>query len=272
VSSNVSRHLVSTATSDDGTAIAFEVQGSGTPALIFVHGWSCDRSYWEAQLKSLSTHTQVVAIDLAGHGASDTSRQNLTIDAFGGDVAAVVQALNLRRVVLVGHSMGGDVILEAARRVRDRVCALVWVDAYDQLEEFQTHERVRERMAPFRADFAKSTRAFVRNLFHPTADVSLIERVAVDMSSAPPRLALSAMDAAMNYGRRVPAMLEELKLPLVAINPGSPSTDVSSLRRHGVEVALVPGVGHFPMMEAPLEFNSLLLEAFEKFRLRSRDA
>ena len=251
--------MVSTATSNDGTAIAFETQGSRLPALVFVHGWSCDRSYWEAQVKPLSAHAQVVVIDLAGHGDSDTAREDLTIAAFGEDVAAVVQALSLESVVLIGHSMGGDVILEAAHRLRGRVRGLVWVDTYDQLEQFRTLECVRERMAPFRADFVNATRAFVRKMFPGSADASLVERVAMDMSSAPPRIALSAMEAAMTYGRRVPAMLQQLRLPFLAINPGTPATDVSSLRRYRIDVALIPGVGHFPMMEAPQEFNNLLL-------------
>ena len=181
-------------------------------------------------------------------------------------MASVVDALALESVVLVGHSMGGDVILEAARRIRERVHGLVWVDTYSQLEQFQTPEQVRERMAPFRADFVNTTRAFVRRLFPGSADPSLVERVALDMSSAPLGIALSAMEAARSYGWRVPAMLQQLKIPLVAINPGTHSTDVSSLYRHGVEVALIPDVGHFPMMEAPLEFNDRLLAAYEKFR------
>jgi pimeloyl-ACP methyl ester carboxylesterase len=74
------------------------------------------------------------------------------------------------------------------------------------------------------------------------------------------------MEAAMNYGRRVPAVLRELRLPLAAINPGEPSTDVSSLRRHGVDVALISDVGHFPMMEAPREFNRRLIEILERFK------
>ena len=258
--------MANSAISNDGTSIAFEAQGSGLPALVFVHGWSCDRSYWEAQFKPLSAYTRCVVVDLAGHGESDTARPDLTIAAFGEDVAAVVRALDLERVVLVGHSMGGDVILEAARQLRDRVRGLVWVDTYDQLDQFQTVDQVRERITPFRTDFVVATRDYVRKMFPRSADVSLVERVATDMSSAPQRIALSAMESAMNYGRRVPALLDALKLPLAAINPGTPSTDVSSLRRHGVDVALMSGVGHFPMMEAPLEFNRRLLKILEKFR------
>jgi pimeloyl-ACP methyl ester carboxylesterase len=52
----------------DGTPIAYESHGERTPAIVLVHGWSCDRSYWTGQLRALSGDFKVVAVDLAGHG------------------------------------------------------------------------------------------------------------------------------------------------------------------------------------------------------------
>jgi DNA-binding transcriptional LysR family regulator len=54
--------------SADGVPIAYEVHGQGSPALVLVHGWSCDRSYWQGQVEPLSRHYQVITLDLAGHG------------------------------------------------------------------------------------------------------------------------------------------------------------------------------------------------------------
>jgi pimeloyl-ACP methyl ester carboxylesterase len=109
------------ATSRDGIPLTFEVHGSGTPALVFVHGWSCDRGYWSGQLAAFSDRHQVVAVDLAGHGESGGGRQTWTMAAFGDDVVAVVEQLGLGELVLIGHSMGGDVIVEAALRLGERV-------------------------------------------------------------------------------------------------------------------------------------------------------
>ena len=83
------------ATSADSIQIAYEVHGNGSLLLVFVHGWSCDRSYWKGQLEPLSRSSKVVAIDLAGHGESGLNRRSWTIEAFGADVAAVVKKLNL---------------------------------------------------------------------------------------------------------------------------------------------------------------------------------
>jgi pimeloyl-ACP methyl ester carboxylesterase len=155
------------ATSPDGIPLAFEAHGAGTPTLMFVHGWSCDRSYWRGQVRPLGARYQVVTVDLAGHGGSGVGRRVWTMAAFGEDVVAVVEQLGLGEVVLIGHSMGGDVIVEAALRLGDRVVGLVWVDTYSTLGEPDTDDEVEAFVAPFREDFGTATRALVRRLFTP---------------------------------------------------------------------------------------------------------
>ncbi len=255
--------LRNVAAAPDGVPISYEVYGAGTTSLVFVHGWSCDRSYWAAQPAPFSREFEIAAVDLAGHGESGQARAAWTIESFGGDVAAVVEELGLERVILIGHSMGGDVILEAARRLPRRVLGLVWVDVYRELGTPRTAEQVRSMIAPFRVDFVPATRAFVQGLFPPGADESLVERVAADMSAAPPAIALATMESAVTFEREVPAALRELNLSIVAINPDYRPTDVESMRRHGVEVVLMSGVGHFLMMEDPDRFNPILRRAID---------
>lgn len=252
------------ATSPDGISIAYETRGTGSPALVFVHGWSCDRSYWAAQMEAFSREFQVVAIDLAGHGESGFGREAWTMAAFGGDVAAVVEALALDRVILVGHSMGGDAIVEAARRLPNRVAGVVWVDTYRGLGTPRTQKQLDAIVAPMRADFVGATRAFVSGMFLPSADPTLVERVASDMSSAPQEVALEALASALSFDREMPRLVLELGLPIVAINPEQPASNVASLDRHGVEVLLMPGVGHFLMLEDPEGFEALLRTAIDR--------
>lgn len=249
------------ATSTDGIPLAYDSHGTAVHNLVLVHGWSCDRSYWQGQVTELSQSFQVVTIDLAGHGESRFGRKEWTIESFGEDVATVVSELGLEKIVLVGHSMGGDVILEAARRLPSRVAGLVWLDVYSSLERFRTPAQVQEMLAPFRRDFAETMRDFIRSKFHPTADPQLVERVVEDMASAPPEVSLGSAASAWGFGARAVELLRELHLPLVAINPENPPTDIESMRRHGVEVILVPEVGHFLMMEGPQRLNRLLTEA-----------
>lgn len=251
--------------SADGVPVRYEVTGTGTPTLVFVHGWSCDRSYWRAQTDGFAPHNQVVAIDLAGHGESGADRRAWTMPAFGADVAAVVEQLGLQSAVLIGHSMGGDVIVEAALQLSNRVAGLVWVDVYTTLDAPPDAEQLQEFIAPFRDDFAAATRDFVRRHFAPESDPVLVEWVAADMSAAPPEIALDAMEHALSNMTAAAAGLSRIDAPKVAINADHRPTDTESLQRHGMETALVSGVRHFLMMEDAATFNRVLRETIERF-------
>ena len=169
----------------DGIRVSYETHGAGSPALVFVHGWSCDRGYWRGQLEPFSRRFKVVAVDLGGHRESGADRERWTIASFGADVAAVVEAEDLAPIILIGHSMGGDVILEAARRLKGRVAGLVWVDVYSRLGTPRTFGEVQATLAPFRAAFGETTPPFVRGMFRSESDPALVEEVARDMSAAP---------------------------------------------------------------------------------------
>src|SRR6266511_936859 len=114
----------STAVSADGLPVGFEVRGRGAPALVFVHGWSCDHRYRKSQLSHFAERHRVVVIDLAGHGESGSGRREWSMPAFGADVVAVADQLGLERTVLIGHSMGGDVVVAAALAMPTRVAGL----------------------------------------------------------------------------------------------------------------------------------------------------
>jgi pimeloyl-ACP methyl ester carboxylesterase len=258
------KSTTSSVQSDDGIRITYEVRGAGKTALVFVHGWSCDRSYWRGQLEPFSRQFKVVTVDLAGHGESGLGRKHWSMAAFGADVAAVVRKLDLQQAVLIGHSMGSDVVVEAARRLPKRIVGLVWLDQYKQLDKFYTTEEIQAFEAKFQADFVSTTRSFVRGMFAPASDRALVERVAMDMSSAPPEVAIPALVSTISNGRQIPGALQELKLPVIAINPDKPPTDVESLQRHGVKVMVMPGVGHFVMMEDAERFNGLLRTAIDE--------
>jgi len=248
------------AVSADGISLAFDVRGAGTPTLLFVHGWSCDRGYWKNQLDAFAERHQVVAVDLAGHGQSGAGRVAWTMPSFADDVVAVADELHLDRMILIGHSMGGDVIVEAARRLPGRVAGLVWVDVYRTFREPRSRQDLERFVAPFRADFGPTTRDFVRGMFVPGSDPDLVEWVAADMAAAPPDIALGSMEHARTFLPEVVQGLREIGLPIVAINPDNEPTDVEALQRHGIRTVVMPGIGHFPFLEDPPAFNRLLRE------------
>ena len=242
--------------------------------MVLVHGWAGNRTYWDHQVDYLAERNFVIAVDLGGHGASGLGRDEWNPAAFGDDVLAVVDDVGAQRFALVGHSMGGDAIVHAARRLGDRVVGLVWVDVFRSLgnEPVSSPEQVEAFVAPFRADFEAAVARFVRNMLPAAAHCELVGRITTDMTATPREVALGSLPYARNRQPPILAALADITAPLVAINPGIAPTDVDSLRKHGVEPILLADVGHFPMLEDPEQFNPILATTLASFAGRVRNS
>ena len=259
---------IDSAISADGISISYEVRGKGEPAIVFIHGWCCDRTYWEAQLPYFAQKYKVLTIDLTGHGESGLDRKEWTMGAFGEDVVAVVNKLNLDQVVLVGHSMGGPVILEAARHMPKRVIGLVGVDTLQNFEDKFTQEQIDDMFTPLRFNFAEATRNFVHTMFTPNSDPALVEKIATDMSSAPQEVGIGALEGYVDFqNNEIIRVLREVKAPIVCVNSDMDPTNVETNQRYApsFQAEIMSGVGHFNMMEDPETFNRLLEETVQEF-------
>jgi pimeloyl-ACP methyl ester carboxylesterase len=253
-------------TSDDGVSIRYDLHGDGETTLIFVHGWCCDRRVWSRQADHLAARYRVVCLDLAGHGESGKEREKFTIPAFARDVIAVVNHLGLDRVVLIGHSMSGGVIVEAARHLGSGVIGLVGVDTLWDVDKERSQDEVAAFMIPFRADFAKAARGFVRPMFTSTFDADHAEAIISAIVAVPAVVGTDALESSMGNGRNLRAGLDEIRVPVALINsPHWQTTNVEAARRRGIDVKLLPGVGHFVMLDDADALNRLLDGAVQRF-------
>jgi len=262
-SADGSKHLVADIPSTDGVLIHAESRGSGTPPIVLVHGWSCDSTYWLDQVTDLAADYRVITIDLAGHGKSGTDREIYTMAAFGQDVAAVLDKWDLKQVILVGHSMGGAVITEAALAVPRRILGLIGVDNFQQLNMKLGSRQIEGFTATFEQDFPGFTRQWVSSMFPIGADSVLIAEISGDMAAAPPAIGLSALRELLHwYGALAPSRIAELKVPLMCINSDKQPTDEAAMLAvvPRYQVRYMPGHGHFLFREDPVTFNKLLRE------------
>ena len=248
------------ATSVDGVPIAYSAEGSGETAVVLIHGWSCDRTYWRHQIEPLLGRYQVVTVDLAGHGSSGDERAEWTLPAFGGDVQAVVEELGLGRVVLVGHSMGGPAALEAARLLGDRVIGVVAVDALHDVGSRPDPDQWASRMEAYETDFTGTCGQFVRSMFLDTADPEIVESTATDMCGASPEVATAILGQFGSYDQA--AVLGAVEVPVRAINAAMYPTNLEGNRAVAADfdVKVFEGAGHFPMLVTPEELNEMLLD------------
>ncbi|HBH49270.1 MAG TPA: alpha/beta hydrolase [Bacteroidales bacterium] len=254
--------------SKDNTPISYEVYGSGEPTLVFVHGWSCDSRYWRNQIDEFSESNRIVLIDLAGHGHSGTTRDVYSMKAFGEDVKAVVEATGSKKVILIGHSMGGPVNTQAAKLMPERVKGLIGIDTYSNVEYPLTQEEADGWIAPLRQDYQTGARQFVRGMIYPYSDTLISTWIMADMAAAPSAIALSAMEElmALSINGEAATIFENLPIPVMAVHGDMWPIDFEGNRRHmhSFDAIVIKEADHFLMLNKPEEFNKALRQAIEE--------
>ena len=245
--------------SSDGVSIHYIAGGHGDTALVFVHGWTGNARWWTPVMEHFALKRRVVALDLAGHGGSGRERTEWTVERFADDVVAVVRALDLRRVVLVGHSMSGTITVQAARVLGDRVVLIVPVDTLQDVEWDLPPEAWAQFFGGLRADFPAAVEGFFRErLASPESPPAVIDRVVAQARAADPQLAVPMLERAREFDLK--GALRELRIPIHAINSDLNPTRLATNRKYAPRFAVetVRDVGHWPMLEAPDAFISAL--------------
>jgi len=261
------RESTVTSLAKDHSLIYYRVYGRGEPALVFIHGWSANSGYWDQQLNVFAQKYTVVTLDLAGHGKSEwKKRKDWSMANFGADVAAVANAVGASRLILVGHSMGGAVALAAAQRLPGKVIGIVGVDTLREIAVPTPPEQAKSMLEAMHKDFPKATTDLLsNNYFTDSSDPVIKQWIIKNASAARPKVAIAALEGflAMDYRRA----LAGLDLPIVAINAEKPPTDEAGIRKLAprFQLVLIPGVGHFLMLEKPQEFNAALGRVVESW-------
>jgi len=245
----------------DGVRLAYQETGSGQPALLFVHGWGCDRSDFAPQMEHFGGRHRVVAVDLRGHGASDKPEQEYTMSALASDVGWLCEQLELARPVLVGHSMGGLVGLELLASAPESVAAIVALDLPIVLPPGQ-HERLRracERVCG--PDFEEAVRRFVTGMFLPTDDAARKASIIERMTGGPRHVLTSAMEQFLACDGASAATARAIPVPLLsAASASGQMADVDRLRElcPQLTVGQTVGAGHFIQLEEPDQLNAMI--------------
>lgn len=238
----------------DGIDMACDIAGQGEPLLLFIHGWTCRRSYWQPQIDHFGTTRRVAAIDLPGHGGTPAGdRVEWTISTLADDVATATEVLGAGRAVMIGHSMGGAVALEAARRIGHRAAGVILVDTFVIDYGGLPAERQEEIAAPFAADFPAAIAGLVEQTSTAATPPALRERLGREMAAADPAWALPLWRDLLSWDPA--SAFAELKVPIHAINGALIPDSARERCAPHVTESVIPGAGHFLQMEDPGGFN-----------------
>lgn len=247
----------------DGIKVPYTEVGKGRDVVVFVHGWCCDRTFWDAQLAApeLAKGRRLIALDLPGHGQSDKPKTTkYSMDLFVRSITAVMDKAGAERAVLVGHSNGTPMIRQFYRAHPDRVAGLVVVDGALK-PFFKNPSEFEQFMAPFRGSKYKETaERMVDGMLQPVKDAAEKEKIRKVMLAAPQWVMVGAMEATQEPGVWTE---DTIKVPLLAVMAKSPfwtegyEAYVKRLAPR-CEYRVMDGVSHFLMMDRPGEFNGIL--------------
>jgi pimeloyl-ACP methyl ester carboxylesterase len=250
----------------DGVPLHVVARAGPSPTLVFVHGWMCKGSYWDAQVEAFGADHGTVVLDLGGHGASGAERDVWDLDVMAADVQAVLDHFDLHEVILVGHSMGGPVSLKVAAARPERVVGIVGVDTLHDAEFRWPAEALEPFLAQLEADWNGTMKRFIDQMFvDNTSSVAML--VAADMDDTNARVGLALM---RSYAALV--MTEDFQncpVPVRCINASAPnSTRVDSNRTYlaDYDAVVVGGAGHFLQIEDAGTCNALMADALEDLR------
>ena len=241
----------------DGSRVYYESHGQGAEALVFVHGWACDLTFWRLQVPDLKKY-RALFVDLPGHGKSDKPQIAYTQDLFARSLHEVLRSAGVERAILVGHSLAGLVVREFSRIYPVKTRAVVIVDG--TFGPLGSADFLRG------LDYLKAASRLIDGLFIPQTPSVLREEIKSKMLRTPQHVMVSAWqesnDAKIWKG-------DKIEVPVLAIYSTMWSSRAENfIWRIGTspEYRELAGVGHFLMMEKPKEFNEILMGFLSKHK------
>lgn len=242
----------------DRVKLHYEEAGNG-PAMVLVHGWTCDLSHFAPQVAHYSSGFRCISLDLRGHGLSDKPEQTYTIEAFADDVAWVCGELGVANAVLAGHSMGGAIALALAAAHPELCRALIMLDPAI-LFPAELQPLLTQLVAGFRTpDGPAVLQQFgAGQFFTPTSDPALKARILEAMGKTPMHVVASAFESVGSFGGE--SALQALKAPVLYVEADPQIDRVGRLRELCPHVLTGKTVasGHFHQLEVPEQINAMI--------------
>jgi pimeloyl-ACP methyl ester carboxylesterase len=246
--------------------------GQGLPPIVFVHGFACAHTDWDTQVAHLSPRHQTIAVDLRGHGASPGTAAECSIERYGADVAEVMRALALPPAVLVGHSMGCRVVIEAALQAPAQTAGVILVDGSQFASAMAAVFKERFAMPN---GYATMTLAMFKDMFTALSDRAVAASVLERAARLPRPIGEKMMTDLQRYdvGRLI-GSLAGLRVPVMALqatysnekrerhtmSKGQTTAYLDMLRANvpSVRIEIIADTGHFPQLDESAQTNALI--------------
>ena len=248
--------------------------GEGSAVLLMVHGWGGSAVDWERLLPILPPDLRAIAVDLPGCGLSDKPDAAYDMSYFMDALRSFCEALGIPRVILAGHSMGGQIAVHFTTRFPDMVEKLILIDPYG-LKGEEGARLLLARLGPVvNIAFLLNSRFFIEramraNVLHdPPAELVqfAVEATAVSILGRPSARAMSRITKRIIGREYVGALLAGISQETLLVWGdedrllASHWADVYASLLRRATLRRVPGAGHMPMLEDPDAVAGLIAE------------
>ena len=255
----------------DNAQINYNIYGDGGATLLFIHGAFADQTYWDAQVEHFKEDYTVVTVDLPGHGKSGKGRKIWSVRGFADDIYTVIKRLNLKNVVLIGHSMGADVALMEATYRPKNIKGFVVIDAYKQAAKRPSKKQEKFAQSFFKElklGFVKTQEDYVNNyLVSDSTPMAVRQKVSASFKDAYRPMAHEIYPQIFQLYEAQRNLMPELNFKLNLINVNNSPTDEAPLKKYaakGYSLKQINGTSHYPMLENPSELNRILQQTLDE--------
>jgi 3-oxoadipate enol-lactonase len=253
----------------EGVSLYYEDRGVGE-VLLFIHGLGSSTLDWEDQLRYFEKSYRVVALDIRGHGRSDKPIEHYSIPLFASDVWALIDHLNIKRVTLIGLSMGGMISFQMATDKPERIERLVVINSAPEFlnNSLTVKQFIRQRKFVIRwFGFRYFCKLMSERLFPEPAQAELkrqfLERW-LKNEKKPYKLAFNAL---INWG--VTSKLNRINSPILVLGAEMDYTSEDFKLQYTrklthAEYKRIKGSRHMSTLDQPEQVNELI----ESFLIR----
>jgi pimeloyl-ACP methyl ester carboxylesterase len=250
--------------------INFRVVGTDEPTLIFVHGFACTLEDWDAQVRGLSPRFRCAALDLPGHGGS-AMPSTVSIATMAEAVNIVKDQIGSHRAILIGHSMGCRVIMQAFQQSPINTVALVFVDG-SFVGGGDPVAAIKKAKDADRVGIDAFTQRLFNDMFLEGSDVKLRERLVARAQGVNAGFREELFLDLVRWDQyNAKDMLKRITLPALVLQSTffdadlkrapiragmtTPWMDLVASLVQKSEAKIIPGAGHFAMIEAAPAVN-----------------
>jgi pimeloyl-ACP methyl ester carboxylesterase len=237
-------------------------QGTGDLPVVFLHSFGGSTSHWANQLSHVAENNRAIAFDFRGHGKSAPPvENNYAAEDLAADLASVMNALDLNKVILVGHSMGGATAVAYAKAHPEKVAGMILAGTPGKSSP--------EQSAPIIASLESNKYQQVMDQYMKQllaeAKPEVNEVVMKDIEKISKATSIAIVKAMFQFDP-LPT-LKIFKSPLLIISTANENRQPTSLHNQLPEILnkTIEGTSHWTQLDKPEEFNLILDEFLEKF-------